>query len=35
MLMNLGFAALIEGDLAEARLVYVEALRIAHQIKRV
>jgi len=32
MLMNLGFAALIEGDLAEARLVYVEALRIAHQI---
>ena len=32
MLMNLGFAALIEGDLAEARPQYMKALQIAHQI---
>jgi DNA-binding CsgD family transcriptional regulator len=32
MLMNLGFAALIEGDFDESKPLYAEALRIAHQI---
>jgi len=32
MLMNLGFAALLEGDLDKAKPLYAEALRIAHQI---